>query len=47
MKNICITKGRNLYDRFIIPTIRYNVNTLGAKFLTVEWLIWYFGIKWQ
>lgn len=47
MKNISITKGTNMHDRFIIPTIRYNGNTLSIKFLTIEWLSWYFGIKWE
>lgn len=36
-----------MHDRFIIPTIRYNGNTLSIKFLTIEWLSWYFGIKWE
>ena len=47
MSSVKITKGTNMHDGFIIPTIRYNGNTLGVKFLTIEWLSWYFGIKWE
>jgi hypothetical protein len=45
MKDIVLANGKNLYDFFLIPTIR--VNTNGAySYLTFEWLWWYLGIKW-
>lgn len=43
MKNIIFVSGKNLYDFFLIPTIRYADGF--SKYLTVEWLKWYVGIK--
>lgn len=45
MKNIIFTNGIALYDFFVIPTVRYNTNGC-CKYITVEWLRWYVGIKW-
>ena len=41
-----ITKGTNVYDWFIIPTIRITVNGF-CNYLTIEWLKWYIGIAWE
>lgn len=45
MKDI-FTCGMNVRDFFIIPTIRYN-NDGYCKYLTVEWLWWYIGLRWE
>lgn len=45
MENITFTSGTNIYDFFIIPTVRYN-NDGFCKYFTVEWLRWFIGIKW-
>ena len=45
MKNIIFANGRNTYDFFLLPTIRYNAS-VEYIFLTIEWLKWYIGIKW-
>ena len=37
--------GRDLYDIFILPTIRYSADGI-CGYLTIEWLKWYFGVKW-
>lgn len=44
MKNFSITKGRNIYDFFIIPTIRVEWRWLHFS-ITIEWLKWYVGIR--
>ena len=38
--------GTNVYDVFLIPTIRFRRNDGFGNYLTVEWLKWYVGIKW-
>lgn len=43
MKHIDFTRGRNLYDFFIIPTIRVDKRN-GDIRCTIEWLKWYIGI---
>ena len=43
-KNIVFTSGTNIYDFFILPTIRYSDNGYIA-FLTIEWLKWFIGIQ--
>jgi hypothetical protein len=45
MENITFTNGTNIYDFFITPTIRYN-NDGFCKYLTIEWLRWFIGVKW-
>lgn len=45
MKNITFTNGTNIYDFFILPTIRYN-DDCDIAFLTIEWLKWFIGVKW-
>lgn len=47
MKTIRIASGTNLYDFFVIPTIRFNNGGGFVKYLTVEWLKWYVGISWE
>lgn len=44
VKSVVFTKGRNVYDFFVVPTIRYNNNGF-LKYLTVEWLRWFIGIS--
>lgn len=46
MKNFRIAKGANIYDFFIVPAIRLHNNGF-CKYLTIEWLKWYFGIAWE
>lgn len=43
-KSITFTSGTNVYDFFILPTIRYN-NDGDIVFLTIEWLKWFAGVK--
>ena len=38
-----ITKGKNLYDFFIIPTIRIESKDYYFSRLTFEWLNFYIG----
>lgn len=44
MKNIVFTSGKNIYDFFIIPTIRIN-SDCDITFITIEWLAWFIGVK--
>lgn len=44
MKNIKFTSGKNIYDFFILPTIRIN-SDCDITFVTVEWLWWFIGVK--
>lgn len=41
---IRITKGTNVYDLFIIPTIRINARYIDGIYITIEWLKFYIGI---
>lgn len=43
MKKVRISKGRNVYDFFVLPTIRITKNGDFYTYVTVEWLCWYFG----
>lgn len=43
-KNITFTSGTNIYDFFILPTIRCNSDGY-ITFVTVEWLKWFVGFK--
>lgn len=45
MKNI-FAFGTNVRDFFAVPTIRYN-NDGYCKYLTLEWLRWYIGFRWE
>ena len=45
MKKFWTVKGSNIYDFFIVPTIRINKGS-GFNYLAIEWLKWYFGIAW-
>ena len=45
MKNI-FAFGTNVRDFFVVPTIRYN-NDGYCKYLTLEWLRWYIGFRWE
>lgn len=45
MKNIRFMSGKNIYDFFVIPTIRFNYDGW-FKYLTFEWLAWFVGFKW-
>lgn len=47
MKKFWITQGTNLYDLFIIPTIRFDKRNFDFNRLTIEWLKWYVGIAWE
>ena len=47
MKKIQFSKGTNIYDFFIIPTIRITYDNAYCSFLTIEWLKWYIGISWD
>ena len=47
MKNIMLSIGTNVYDFFIIPTIRFTKNNGIYTYLTVEWLKWYIDISWE
>lgn len=38
-----ICRGYNVYDFFVIPTIRFTLAGC-ANYLTFEWLKWYIGI---
>lgn len=38
--------GSNMHDFFIIPTIRFELHC-DMRYLTVEWLKWYVGIRWE
>lgn len=44
MKNIVFTSGKNIYDLFILPTIRIN-SDCDIVFVTIEWLCWFVGVK--
>lgn len=46
MKEIVFIYGTNISNFLIIPTIRYDRDWIDCKYLTVEWLKWYIGIKW-
>lgn len=46
MKDIRITKGSNVFDWFLIPTIRITRSKGIYTYLTIEWLKWYIGISW-
>lgn len=46
MKNIHTTKGTNVYDWFVVPTIRITRNNGIYTYITIEWLKWYIGIMW-
>ena len=46
MHKLYFTSGANLYDFFIIPTIRINRTCNTDGYLTIEWLKWFIGIKW-
>lgn len=43
--DIWITRGSNIYDFFIVPTIRFDNRNFNH--LTIEWLKWYVGIAWE
>lgn len=43
-KNIVFTSGTNIYDFFVLPTIRIN-SDCDITFVTVEWLKWFIGVK--
>ena len=45
MNEYYFTCGTNVYDLFLVPTIRFHHNGF-LTYLTVEWLKWYIGIKW-
>ena len=48
MKDIIFTHGTNVRDFFIVPTIKYNHDGYGyCKYLTLEWLNFYVGFKWE
>jgi hypothetical protein len=47
MKNIRFAHGTNIYDFFVIPTIRFSANFQPDMFLTIEWLKWFVGIVWE
>jgi hypothetical protein len=44
MKKIRLSKGTNIYDFFIVPTIRIDTSSGVDTHITVEWLKWYIGI---
>jgi hypothetical protein len=44
-KNIIFTSGTNIYDFFVLPTIRIN-SDCDITFVTAEWLKWFIGVKW-
>ena len=46
MKKIRFANGTNMYDFFIIPTIRITSRDGLYTFVTVEWLKWYIGVTW-
>lgn len=46
MKDIRFSKGTNLYDFFVLPTIRIHRVRGIYIYLTVEWLRWYIGLQW-
>ena len=46
MNEYRFSMGTNVYDLFIIPTIRYHRNDGFGHYLTVEWLKWYVGVTW-
>ena len=46
MKNRRFTYGSNVYDLFFIPTIRLE-KQCEIRYLTVEWLKWFMGIRWE
>ena len=47
MKKVRLTKGTNIFDWCFIPTIRFDNSYREIKYLTIEWLKWYVGIKWE
>jgi hypothetical protein len=46
MNNATITYGSNLWDFYLIPTIKIERHC-EMVYLTIEWLKWYFGISWE
>jgi hypothetical protein len=38
-----MTKGKLLYDFFVIPTIRIDTRNRDFTRITIEWLKWYIG----
>lgn len=44
MNNINFTYGTNLYDFFILPTIRVESRYRSHRRLTLEWLNFYIGV---
>jgi hypothetical protein len=45
MSNFSFVCGRNVYDFFVLPTIRVNDEGNMGIFITIEWLMWYVGIS--
>lgn len=41
--NIYFTSGENMYDWFIIPTIRIDRKYTDITYITIEWLKWFIG----
>lgn len=46
MREIHFTKGLNYKDFFITPVIRFT-DTGCFKYITIDWLSWYLGIRWE
>lgn len=45
MKHFAFKAGTNIYDFFVLPTIRYEHHA-DTKFVTFEWLWWFAGVSW-
>jgi hypothetical protein len=46
MKDIIFTRGKYIWDFFILPTIRIEYKGGFGTYLTIDWLKWFFGIRW-
>lgn len=41
-----LTRGSNVFDFFLIPTIRFEAHC-EMRYLTITWLKWYIGVAWE
>lgn len=47
MKNLGITRGDNLYRRYLLPSIEYENMGDGINYLCLVWWKWFFGLCWE
>lgn len=47
MKDIHIVYGSTVYDFFVLPTIVITTTEGSYRFVTIQWMYWYFGFAWD